>query len=299
MTKKCRNVYKCIFSCLFFFNQEGVWVEQLRNTGIIESEQLERLLEEELTTGEGHKPTKEMIAEVLRLIETFRLIVPFKPDGKDKVYLVPSVVTKDCDDITALTLQAEKVGPAPLYVKFCGGIMMSGVFPSLVVRLTPWLSAVGTINPLMLYDSHVKLSVKSESEKDHFLLHIYGCRRFIKVILVNASGWKSDEEKKRRRLITGSIRNFLETILELLRVELQWLKNMDYTFCVANLDSTQKCSAHGKERCRDDECIPLLQIGKGVGAREFAGGDWSQEDEVKVILCSIMIAIATIIMICM
>ena len=288
--------YKYI-SPIYFFNQEGVWLDQLRNTGRIEPEQLKCLLEEELATGKGNKPTKEMIAEVLRLIETFRLIVPFKPDGEDKVYLVPSVVTKDCDDISALTLQAEKVGPAPLYVKFCGGIMMSGVFPSLVVRLTPWLSAVGTIKPLMLYDSHVKLSVKSESEENHFLLHIYGCRRFIKVILLNNSGWKSDEEKKRRRLITGSIRNFLETILELLREELQWLKNMDYSFCVANLDSIQKCSAHGKERCRDDECISLVQVGKGVGAREFAGGDWSQEDEVNVLLCPIMIAIATIVMI--
>ena len=86
-----------------------------------------------------------------------------------------------------------------------------------------------------------------------------------------------------RKKLTGEVRQFLETILEMLRLEDQDLNNMKYVFSVGKRDQNARCVAHKVQGCTDNNCVQFERIGKGREAESTASGDWCLWNEVKQI----------------
>ena len=115
-------------------------------------------------------------------------------------------------------------------------------------------------------------------DKNLFYLHIGWHSNLIKVILETRSDSVSTELCN---TLSGEIRQFLETILELLRTKLQSIVKISYVFKFKKRGEGSICNLHKLQSCLDENCIQLSTIGRGPEAANAASGNWCYRDEVN------------------
>ena len=167
----------------------------------------------------------------------------------------------------------------PLYIQVSGCNVQEKLFPLLTNECCLWSNAIrSTDTSCDISTDYFKLTVRFSSYNFHLYIGWQDC--CLKVILTSLTVPVPEELRKK---LTGEVRQFLETILEMLRLEDQDLNNMKYVFSVGKRDQNARCVAHKVQGCTDNNCVQFERIGKGREAESTASGDWCLWNEVKQI----------------
>ena len=168
----------------------------------------------------------------------------------------------------ALRNERAKICVDPLYIE-CSECSFE-LFTALRNECCQW-SGVLCCEGFVLSSDSFTLAVRDEKL---FYLHIGWHNNFIKIILETREDSVSTELCK---TLSGKIRQFLETTLELLRTKLQISAEIKCVFKVEKREESSICNVHNLQGCLDENCIQLSPIGWGP---EASSKNWSYRDEV-------------------
>ena len=231
-------------------NVEELWLQL--ETGILD----ERLLDHEWKPlFDSQEPRKSLIA----LMERFCLLCSWPSDNANKKYLVPSMLMSPPTDDVLEVLSSVQI--PSLFVRFESGRVPVGLFSRLVLLFyqmsqIQWKSPV---NPA-LFNNFALFHILPDQGTSVILLCHSSC---IEIVVHN--GDDAPEEVAGFNhgnfdLTTSrAIHYQLKFLLECMRMEFHWLKNMVYEICVCCPVCSQKgsvqCRVHGVRGC---ECLHLL-----------------------------------------
>ena len=233
---------------------EPFW-RKLQGTGILD----ERLLVHEWK----HlidKYSIETVQSLIGIMERFSLLCPWPSDEETKQYLVPSMLmSPPTNDV--LELLASVRTPS-LFAKFEVGRVPPGLFTRLVLQFYQWCHEE--------WKSRINPQLSSNFARFHILPNegtsvIIMCHSFsIEIALHYGSNFSeaiaTDRIGDNHSLTTSrKIHWQLRLILECMRREFSWLKNMKYEMCiccpVCSQEGSVKCRSHDLRGC---ECLHLL-----------------------------------------
>ena len=233
-------------------NVEELWLK-LEKTGILD----ERLLDHEW------KPLLDMYSEetcksLIAIMERFSLLCAWPSDGANKQYLVPSMLrSPPTDEVTELLAS---VRIPSLFVRFESGRVPPGLFSRLVLHFYQWCNEEwkSQVNP-DLFNNFALFHIRPD-QSVIFLCHsssieiaFHDGSDSLEAVVACFPDGNFDLTTSR------AIHWQLRMILECMRKEFGWLKNMKYKMCVC----CPVCSQKGSVRCRTHdvrgcECLHLL-----------------------------------------
>ena len=234
-------------------NVERFWLK-LHETGILD----ERLLHHEWK----HLIdvySKETCGCLIAIMERFSLLCPWPSDGENIQYLVPSMLMSPPTN-KVLELLASVRTPS-LFVRFEVGRVPPGLFTRLVLLFYQWCNEEwkSQIQP-QLFRNFALFYILP----DHGVSVIIMCHSsFIEIALHDGSDFCGampvDFTEDCSNLTSRAIHRQLRLILECMRRQFCWLKNMRYEMCiccpVCSQEGSVKCRAHKVRGC---ECLHLL-----------------------------------------
>ena len=233
-------------------NVEELWVK-LEKTGILD----ERLLYH------AWRPLFESqvtCQSLIAIMERFSLLCSWPPLDTNKQYLVPSMLMSP-PTAGVLGLLASVQIPS-LFVRFESGRVPPGLFSRLILQVYKWCKEEwkSMLNPELFHNFALFHTLPDRGTFVTFLCHSSS----IQVVLhsgsdtveVEAAGFSHVEFDP---TMSRDIHDKLKVILECMRLEFGWLKNMRYEMCVCcpvcSQKGSVKCRAHEVRGC---ECLHFL-----------------------------------------
>ena len=233
-------------------NVEDLWLK-LERTGILD----ERLLYH------AWRPLFESqvtCQSLIAIMERFSLVCSWPPLDTNKQYLVPSMLmSPPTEDV--LELLASVQIPS-LFVRFKSGRVPPGLFSRLILHVYKWCKEdwKSMLNPELFHNFALFHILPEGGAFVTFLCHSSS----IEVILHNGSAAVEVEAAGFSHFqfdptMSRDIHGKLKLILECMRLEFGWLKNMRYETCVCcpvcSQNGSVKCRAHEVRGC---ECLHFL-----------------------------------------
>ena len=204
------------------------------------------------------------------MMEKFGLLCPWPSSdqcGSPSEYLVPSMLMSPPKNVTDLFSSA---GIPSLFVKFKSGQLPIGLFPRLVLMVMQWCRKEG------LNQEHPQLHhnfVRFYTHPAKGISLILLCRSSFIEIVVHQGKCKAEASKNERLNLpcvlsqdtpqvefARTVCRQLGLILECMRREFHWLKNMAYEMSVCcPICCTRKivknCNIHHASGCKEEECL--------------------------------------------
>ena len=221
-------------------NVEELWVK-LEKTGILDKRLLYHawrpLFESQVTC-----------QSLIAIMERFSLLCSWPPLDTNKQYLVPSMLmSPPTEDV--LELLASVQIPS-LFVRFESGRVPPGLFSRLILKVYKWCKEEwkSPVNPKLFHNFALFHILPGRGSSLTFLCHSSS----IEVVFHNGIDAVD-------LTVSRDIHAKVRLILECMRMEFDWLKNMRYEMCVC----CPVCSQKGSIKCRDHgvrgcECLHLL-----------------------------------------
>ena len=257
---------------------EELW-HSLESTGILDKKLLEHvwgpLLDQQKT-----------FASLIEIMEKFSLLCPWpSPDAScDKQYLVPSMLmSHPPQDIIKLVASAQIPS---LFLKFECGQVPSGLFPRLVLQFFQWGQGKywSSENP-QLYQNFARFYTSGDEDCSVILL----CHSSSVEVVVHRGNLSADlaESLKPKLNISAdthhdafevacarAVRRQLGLMLECMRKEFCWLRNMKYEVGVMCPVCCQRgllnyCNTHHKQGCEQEECLHFWTESDLRSAKQF------------------------------
>ena len=244
---------------------KDLWIK-LEKTGILD----EKLLEHAWGPLYNHKETLESLIEIM---EKFSLLCVWPSSDVSKEYLVPSMLmSHPPEDIIRLVKSSRSQIPS-LYLTFNSSQVPIGLFPRMVLHFYQWCSKEWpSPRKPQFYQKFVRFHIDPEAGCSVILL----CHSsFIEIVVHRAI---SEVRNLSERLMTmakvspnllnhlpdvtvaRAVRRQVELMLECMRKEFVWLRNMECkmkVLCsVCCSDGTvHYCHDHGIKECKQEECL--------------------------------------------
>ena len=236
--------------------------KKLEKRGILEKRLLEDLWDPLLDTRENFD-----VDSLINMMEKFGLLCPWPSSdesGSPSEYLVPSMLMSPPKNVTDLFSSA---GIPSLFVKFKSGQLPIGLFPRLVLMVMQWCTREG------LNQEHPKLYhnfVRFYTHPAKGISLILLCRSsFIEVVVHHGKCKAGASENERLNLpsvlsqdtpqveFARIVCRQLGLILECMRREFHWLKNMAYemSVCCPICCTVKYCDTHYVSDCKEEECL--------------------------------------------
>ena len=252
------NIFKEVITVRRYEPTESI-VEQfllkLQDTGILD----ERLLDHKWKTVIDMY-SKETCGSLIAIMERFSLLCPWPSDGEHKQYLVPSMLMSPPSDDLVKLLSSVRI--PSLFVRFDLGRVPPGLFTRLVLQFYQWCNQEwkSQLQPQLfsnfarfhiLPDQGVSIIIMCHSSSIEIALHDGG----------NFCGAKVEDfiDDYSNLATSRAIHWQLRLILECMRREFSWLKQMKYEMCVCCPVCSQRyavsCRTHDVRGC---ECLHLL-----------------------------------------
>ena len=258
----------------------GLWCK-LQEKGILEK----KLLDHVWSMPSFNEETTESL---LGIMEKFSLICswPSSDASSEKQYLVPSMLaTYPTEDIMKL-VEAASVQIPPLLVKFESGLVPPGLFPRLVLLFLQWGkdNCVNPVKPL-LYQNFARCFISEDTSQSVVLLCLSSA---IKVVVHRGNGIQESgagclpsmtsvsvdvSYDNLNVTFAGSVCRQLELILEFMRNEFCWLKNMRYELsfiCPVCCEGSivGYCDTHRKQGCKQEECFHFWSLSQFCNSKK-------------------------------
>ena len=222
-------------------NFEQLWCN-LEKNGILDEKLLDHAWRHLL---DKQEPTYK--STLIAIMERFNLLCPWPSDGTTKQYLVPSMLMSPPTEDVLKHLDCVRI--PSLFVVFNSGRVPPGLFSRL----------------LLLFHRFCQEEWKSEINPELFnnfaMFHIIPDRAISIVIILYSSSIEivfHDGSDSRDLNTSRTIYSQLKCLLEDIRKESFWLKDMKYEMCICCPVCSQKdsrCRAHDVRGC---ECLHLL-----------------------------------------
>ncbi|XP_022787452.1 uncharacterized protein LOC111327511 isoform X2 [Stylophora pistillata] len=232
---------------------EELWLK-LETTGILD----ERLLQH---VWRPFFDVNETSSSLVALMKKFCLLCPW-PSSSDKnlskEYLVPSMLMfPPKEDINQLIASS---GIPSLFVKFASGRVPPGLFPRLVLDIFQWFTDYfrSKVQP-KLHQNFARFFIDPEQGCSVILL----CRSSFVEVVVHKKTIKSFGETNYddfQVAVAKKVCCKLGLILECMRGEFHWLKNMAYEMSVCcpvccTREFASHCCNHNVRRCKEEKCL--------------------------------------------
>ena len=239
--------------------------KKLEEKGILEKKLLNDLWDPLFDSRENFD-----VNSLINMMEKFGLLCPWPSSdqcGSPSEYLVPSMLMSPPKNVTDLFSSA---GIPSLFVKFKSGQLPIGLFPRLVLMVMQWCTKEG------LNQEHPQLHhnfVRFYTHPAKGISLILLCRSSFIEIVVHQGKCKAEASKNERLNLPSvlsqdtpqvefarTVCRQLGLILECMRREFHWLKNMAYEMSVCcPICCTRKivknCNIHHASGCKEEECL--------------------------------------------
>ena len=177
------------------------------------------------------KPYNAIKDNLIEIMEKFNLLCPLPSDGKDKQYLVPSMLMSTPSDDANKLLSASFI--SPLFVRFKSPVdkeyvqVPLGLFQRLVIKFIEWCKQKD-FTPLyeVMYQNFARFPTRPGGYSVILCRHSSS----LQIVLYRDPNTPSHETSDADICDLGS--ENLEAMLESLRKECVWLNTMQYEFCV-------------------------------------------------------------------
>ena len=242
--------------------------------------QTEGILEEELLHHVWEKLSfdKETTEHLLEIMEKFSLLCSWPPSEASggKQYLMPSMLTTYPPEDIMRLVEAASAQIPPLFVQFESGVVPPGLFPRLVLLFLQW-GKENRLNPAkpLLYHNFARCFISEDTSQSVVLLCLSSS---IKVAVHRGNDIQESGAECLQSTISGSVEVFagsvcrqLKLILEHMRKEFCWLKNMRY-----KLSFICPVCCQGGVGCKKEEFLHFLSLSelcnkKAIDCNESAG----------------------------
>ena len=203
---------------------------------------------------------QETCQSLLAIMERFSLLRSWPSQNTNKEYLVPSMLMSPPTDDVLELLDSVKI--PSLYVKFKSGRVPPGLFSRLILQFYQWCKEEwdSPLNPELYHNFALFHILPDQGKSVIFLCHsssieivVYSGNDAIETDGAGLTHGNVDLTTSR------AIHRQLGMVLECMRKEFGWLKNMRYEMCVCcpvcSQKGSVKCRAHDVRGC---ECLHLL-----------------------------------------
>ena len=247
---------------------EDLW-SKLEGTGVLD----EKLLAHVWGPLFDNRETSESL---IGIMEKFSLLCPWpSDDAESKSFLVPSMLkTHPPEDIIKL-LQSARI--PSLFLKFENGLVPPGLFPRLVLQFFQW--GKGTLwspeNPQLFHD--FARFYTSEDEDCSVILACHSSSIEVVIHRDNDSFDLAEDLSSKMSLATDYnynsaesnsarvVRRQLELMLECMRNEFCYLRNMRYEMSVicpvcCDHGTVKYCSTHYARNCKEEQCLHFWYV---------------------------------------
>ena len=243
---------------------EELWLK-LETTGILDEKLLQHVWS-------PFFDSEETSHSLVALMEKFCLLCPWASSAESKSlneYLVPSMLMfPPKEDVNKLIASA---GIPSLYVKFKSGQVPPGMFPRLVLMVYQWCTkewlcqsqprlhqnfarffthpAEGCSIILLCHSSYIKVVVHKE------------CTAEISTTVSPGLSLSSESSNDTFQVsVARTVCRQLGLMLECMRMEFPWLKNMMYEMSVCcpvccKQEAVNYCGIHNARDCKREECL--------------------------------------------
>ena len=239
--------------------------KKLEEKGILEKKLLNDLWDPLFDTRENFD-----VNSLINMMEKFGLLCPWPSSdkcGSPSEYLVPSMLMSPPKNVTNLFSSA---GIPSLFVKFKSGQLPIGLFPRLVLMVMQWCTKEG------LNQEHPQLHhnfVRFYTHPAKGISLILLCHSSFIEVVVHHGKCKTEASKNERLNLSSvfsqdtpqvefarTVCRQLGLILECMRREFHWLKNMAYEMSVCcpiccTRTMVKNCNTHHASGCKEEECL--------------------------------------------
>ena len=239
--------------------------KKLEEKGILEKKLLNDLWDPLFDSRENFD-----VNSLINMMEKFGLLCPWPSSdqcGSPSEYLVPSMLMSPPKNVTNLFSSA---GIPSLFVKFKSGQLPIGLFPRLVLMVMQWCTKEG------LNQEHPQLHhnfVRFYTHPAKGISLILLCHSTFIEVVVHHGKCKTEASKNERLNLSSvfsqdtpqvefsrTVCRQLGLILECMRREFHWLKNMAYEMSVCcpiccTRTMVKNCNTHHASGCKEEECL--------------------------------------------
>ena len=266
---------------------EKLWCK-LQSKGILEK----KLLHHVWKTLSFDDETTESLLEIM---EKFSLLCswPLSDASCREQYLMPSMLTTYPPGDIMRLVEAASAQIPPLFVKFESGVVPPGLFPRLVLLFLQW-GKKNRLNPAkpLLHHNFARCFISEDTSQSVVLRCLSSS---IKVVVHRGNDIQESGAECLQSMMSGSVDVFagsvcrqLKLILESMRKEFCWLKNMRYKLSFICPVCSQGgvdgyCDTHWVEGCKKEECLHFLSLSelrnkKAIDCNESAGAPITRVD---------------------
>ena len=250
------NVFKKVITIERYEHSEKfvleLWIK-LEEKGILD----ERLLHH---AWKSLFESQETYRSLIAIMERFSLLCSWPSQDDHKQYFVPSMLMSPPTDAVLELLTSAQI--PSLFVRFDSGRVPPGLFSRLVLQFYQWTKVEwrSLLNPELFHNFAQFHILPHQGTSVIFLCHPSA----IEIVVFSGNGAVEEGAAGLNHgnfdvTISRAIHRQLRMILECMRKEFAWLKNMCYEMCVCcpvcSQDGSVKCRAHDVRGC---ECLHLL-----------------------------------------
>ena len=258
---------------------EKMWLK-LETTGILKEELLQHVWGPLFDN-------RDTCHTLIAMMEKFCLLCPLSlsvATDSPTEYLVPSMLKFPPEENVRKLIAS--AGIPPLYIKFKSSLVPPGLFPRVVLMFFQWCTEEFSSQTVPVLYQNFALFCTHPAEGCSVILHSHSS--FIEVVVCKercAAGLLSDVAPEMNLPSESTHDAFqvdfarvvcrrLGLILECMRKEFPWLKNMAYDLSVrcpvcSTGRSVNYCCNHNVRGCKEEQCLHLLSESELFASREF------------------------------
>lgn len=243
--------------------------EKLEEEGILD----ERLLTHMWKPFFGDRETYESLVDIM---EKFSLLCCW-PSGtsESKSYLVPSMLRSHPPDDIVKLLASAKI--PSVFLKFESGHVPPGLFSRLVLKFFQCGELWKRVKSKLFHNFARFFTSDDENCSVILLCHSSSVEIVVhkaSPTLPLAGGWSSvmalskdfsSQNVATEVICAGAVRRRLGLMMECMRNEFSWLRDVKYEMCVlcpvcCKGGALHYCRTHKKEKCKEEQCLHFLSI---------------------------------------
>ena len=204
------------------------------------------------------KPYNDIKENLIEIMEKFNLLCLLPSDGKEKQYLVPSMLMSPPNDDANKLLSASFI--SPLFLRFKSPFgkeyvqVPLGLFQRLLIKFIKWCMQED-FTPLyeVMYQNFARFPTRPEGYSVILCCH----SSFLQIVLYRDPKTPSHETSDAD--ICDFVLENLKAMLESLREECFWLNTMQYEFCVTcPVCFKQQTDRYYYRSCKEEESLHFL-----------------------------------------
>ena len=218
------------------------------------------------------KENEQTFQILIEIMKKFSLLCPWPLGGKNKSYLVPSMLrSHPPEEVLGLV---KKANVPSLFVKFLNGQVPPDLFPRLVVQFCQWVKdECKILEQPKLFHEFARLITSKDGDSVILICH----SSVVEVVFLGGDDSHKLSEhlsasmtlstnvqvETTKSIYACDVRRQLVSILERMRNESRWQRDMSYelsflcTVC-SREGAVNYCQNHGTKECKEEKCLHFL-----------------------------------------